>query len=72
MATSKEMNEKEYELIFGIICLLVSFIWGYYEIKDWNKMKKDDYMLKSYSIEIIGGLIAFFMIGVAGIYRYFS
>ena len=72
MATSKEMNEKEYELIFGIICLLVSIIWGYYEIKDWNKMKKDDYMLKSYSIEIIGGLIAFFMIGVAGIYRYFS
>ena len=66
------MNTKEFELIFGIICLLISIIWGYYEIKDWNRMKKDDYMLKSFSINIIVGLIAFFMIGIAGIYRYFS
>jgi len=66
------MDRKEFELIFGILSLLVSIIWGYYEIKSWIKMKKDDYMSKSYSIEIIGGLIAFFMIGIAGIYRYFS
>jgi hypothetical protein len=66
------MSTKEFELIFGILCLLLSIIWGFFEIKDWNRMKKDDYMLKSYSIEIITGLIVFFMIGVAGIYRYFS
>jgi hypothetical protein len=66
------MSTKEFELIFGILCLLISIIWGFFEIKDWNRMKKDDYMLKSYSIEIITGLIVFFMIGVAGIYRYFS
>ncbi|SFU45448.1 hypothetical protein SAMN05216480_10433 [Pustulibacterium marinum] len=66
------MNTKEFELILGILCLLMSIFWGYYEIKDWNKMRKDDYMLKSSSIKIIGALIAFFMIGIAGIYRYFS
>ena len=66
------MDRKEFELIFGILSLLVSIIWGYYEIKDWNKMKKDNYIRKSYSIKIIGGLIVFFMIGIAGIYRYFS
>ncbi|MCL8009569.1 hypothetical protein M8845_19280 [Gelidibacter japonicus] len=62
------MSTKEFELIFGILCLLISIIWGYYEIKDWNKTKKDDYIIKSFSIEIIGGLIAFFMIGIAGIW----
>ena len=52
--------------------LLVSLIWGFYEIKDWNRMKKDDYILKSLSIKVIGGLLVFFMIGIAGIYRYFN
>lgn len=66
------MSRKEFELIFGILCLLISIIWGYYEIRDWNKMKKDDYMLKSFSIEIFSGLIVFFVIGIIGIYRYFS
>jgi len=65
------MSTKEFELIFGIISLLVSITWGFYEIKDWNRMKKDDYMLKRFSIKIIGGLLVFFIIGIAGIYRYF-
>ncbi|QCX39041.1 hypothetical protein FF125_11570 [Aureibaculum algae] len=66
------MERKEFELIFGILSLLVSIIWGYYKIKDWNRMKKDNHIRKSYSIQIIGGLIVFFMIGIVGIYRYFS
>lgn len=66
------MNTKEFELIIGIVCLLISIIWGFYEIKVWNKTKEDDYMLKSNSIQIIAGLTIFFMIGIAGIYRYLS
>jgi hypothetical protein len=66
------MSTEEFELIFGIMSLLVSLIWGFYEIKDWNRMKKDDYILKSRSIKVIGGLLVFFMIGIAGIYRYFN
>jgi len=64
------MNIKEKELLIGLISLAVSILWGIKEIKDWNKL--DNWWLKSYSIEIIGGLIIFFMIGIAGIYRYFS
>lgn len=66
------MDRKEFELIFGILSLLVSIILGYYEIKAWNKIKKDDYTLKSYSIKVIGAIIIFLMIGFVGIYRYFS
>ena len=65
------MNTKEFELIFGLLCLLISIIWGFHLIKEWNNTKKNDYMMKSFSIELIGGLIIFFMIGIAGIYRYF-
>jgi len=71
VGNKQKMDKKEFELIFGILSLLASIIWGYYEIKAWNKMKKNDYMLKSFSIEVITGLIVFFMIGIAGIYRYF-
>ncbi|WP_430907514.1 hypothetical protein [Maribacter sp. 2-571] len=64
------MNHKEYELLIGIVSLIVSVAWGYKEIKEYNDL--EDYWLKSYSIEIIGGLVCFFLIGIAGIYRYFS
>ena len=66
------MERKEFEFVFGIICLLLSIIWGYYEIKAWNKIKNDDYMMKSFSIEFFGAIIMFFIIGIVGIYRYFS
>jgi hypothetical protein len=71
VGNKQKMSTKEFELIFGIISLLVSLIWGFYEIKDWSRMKKDDYFLKSLSIKVIGGLVVFFMVGIAGIYRYF-
>tara|TARA_B110000914_G_scaffold59055_1_gene51233 strand:+ start:748 stop:978 length:231 start_codon:yes stop_codon:yes gene_type:complete len=72
VGNKQKMSTEEFELIFGIMSLLVSLIWGFYEIKDWNRMKKDDYILKSLSIKVIGGLLVFFMIGIAGIYRYFN
>lgn len=65
------MTRREFELIFGLIFFLISIIYGFYKIKDWRKIQKDDYMLKSFSIKTIGGLVVFFIIGVVGIYRYF-
>lgn len=66
------MDREEFELIIGLLCLLISIFWGYSEIKEWNKTDKDDYMLKSSSIKILSGLIIFFLIGIIGIYRYLS
>ncbi|CAL65916.1 membrane protein [Christiangramia forsetii KT0803] len=73
MATSKEkMSNKEYELILGILCLILSFILLYIEIKDWLQIDKKDYMRKSYKIEIITGAAIFMITGITGIYRYFK
>ena len=64
------MNTNEKELLIGLISLVVSIVWGIKEFRDWKKL--DNWWLKSYGIEIIGGLVILFLIGIAGVYRYFS
>lgn len=64
------MNHNEFELILGILCLILSFILFYLEIKEWKNIEIKDYMLKANSIKIISGAIVFLIAGIAGIYRY--
>tara|TARA_R110002072_G_C7766330_1_gene518772 strand:+ start:180 stop:380 length:201 start_codon:yes stop_codon:yes gene_type:complete len=66
------MNNREFEIIFGIICMIISILLGLREIKIWNNLEKEDYILKSFSVKKIGAIIGLFLVGIAGIYRYFS
>jgi hypothetical protein len=66
------MNRKEFEFIFGIICLLIALILAFREIKKWRELDEQDYILKSNSIKKIGAIIVFILIGIVGIYRYIS
>ncbi|RNL91459.1 hypothetical protein ED312_04630 [Sinomicrobium pectinilyticum] len=66
------INEEEYDLSIGLICLGLSFIFLYWEIKDWKSTNTKDYMMKSYSINILFGVFTFFMIGIISLFRYFS
>ena len=66
------MSDKEYELILGILCLILSIILFYIEIKEWLEMDKKDYMRKSYKIKILTGAVIFMIAGIVGIYRYLN
>ncbi len=66
------MNDREFELIIGIISLTVSILLGLREIRIWKSLEKDDYMLKSFSIKKIGAIVGLFLVGIAGIYRYYN
>ena len=66
------MDNKEFELLLGIVSLIISLLFGYREIKNWNSIEKDDYMLKSFSVEKTVGIIGLFLVGIVIIYRYFS
>ncbi len=66
------MNSREFEIVFGIICLIISILLGLREYKNWNSLEKDDYILKSFSVKKIGAIIGLFLVGIAEIYRYFS
>ncbi|KPM30491.1 Hypothetical protein I595_3312 [Croceitalea dokdonensis DOKDO 023] len=59
-------------MLGGIICLTISLLLGYREYLNWKSIKKDDYILKSFSIQKSAGIIIFFVAGVVLIYRYFS
>jgi len=63
--------DKEYELILGILSLIISILLGVREINNLMKIKKNDFMLKSISIKKIGAIMVFFIVGIVGIYRYF-
>lgn len=66
------MNNKELELLFGAICFVVAIILGVREYRIWNTLQNDDWMLKSFSIKKIGGIIGLCIIGLLTFYRYFS
>ena len=52
--------------------MIISILLGLREIKIWNNLEKEDYILKSFSVKKIGAIIGLFLVGIAGIYRYFS
>ncbi|ASO05418.1 hypothetical protein AREALGSMS7_01956 [Arenibacter algicola] len=66
------MNLKELEMLGGIFCLTISILLGYREYLNWKSIKKDDYILKSFSIQKLTGIIIFFIAGVLLVYGYFS
>jgi len=66
------MNNKELELLFGAICFVIAIILGIREYRIWNGLQNDDWMLKSFSIGKIGGIVGLCMVGLITFYRYFS
>lgn len=66
------MNNKELELLFGAICFVVAIILGVREYRNWNTLQNDDWMLKSFSIKKISGIVGLCIIGLVTFYRYFS
>jgi len=65
------MDTKELEMLGGIICLAISLLLGYREYINWKSIRRDDYILKSFSIQKSAGIIIFFIAGVLLIYQYF-
>ena len=63
---------KELEMLGGVICLVISILLGYREYLNWKSIKRDDYIIKSFSIQKLAGIIIFFIAGVLLIHRYFS
>ena len=59
------------EMLGGIICLAISLLLGYREYINWKSIKRDDYVLKSFSIQKTAGIIIFLIVGVLLIYEYF-
>ena len=65
------MSDKEFELILGILFLILSIILFVIEIKDWKKLNKKDFIRKSFKVNILTSSYAFFIGGLIGISRYF-
>ena len=50
---------------------MLSLLLGYREYINWKSIKRDDYVLKSFSIQKTAGIIIFLIVGVLLIYEYF-
>ena len=68
---ANKMDIMDLEMLGGIICLAISLLLGYREYINWKSIKRDDYVLKSFSIQKTAGIIIFLIVGVLLIYEYF-
>lgn len=61
-----------YQFLLGILILILSIALMYYEIKGYNSLRKDAYIRKSLSLEMIITVFMFVIIGILMIYRAFK
>lgn len=61
-----------YQFLLGILILILSIALMYHEIKGYNRLRKDAYIRKSLSLEMIITVFMFVIIGILMIYRAFK
>ncbi len=66
---SENMHLKEYDLILGLFCFLISLVWGSYKIRKWVN-QEDEKENIYFNVKIIGSLIGLFVLGIGLILRY--
>lgn len=63
------MNKQKIELVLGIVFIVISLTLGIREIKNWNNLEKNDFILQSFGVKKIGSIIGLFLVAVYMIYR---
>lgn len=58
-----------YNFIVGIIIIVIAIAFLLFEFKKYNKLDKNDYVRKSFSVKVIGSFILLIIIGIVTIYR---